>query len=190
MLVKGGPAVYRLTHWGQNKIANICIGIFSNTFSWVQISIFHQISSKITPGGSIDNNLALLQIMAWCQTSYKPSPKAILTSHMASLGHNELTQRCIYSLSAVEYSFGLVNAYIHQWTEPTLVQVIAGCLFSTEPLLKPMIKYCKVVCVKGENFSKILIEMHTFSVKKMHMKMLSAKWLPLLFKPECVSQSA
>ena len=30
----------------------------------------------------------------------------------------------------------------------------------------------------GTNFSEILIEMHTFSIKKMHLKMSSAKWCP------------
>ena len=30
----------------------------------------------------------------------------------------------------------------------------------------------------GTNLSEMLIEIHIFSFKKMHMKMLSAKWLP------------
>ena len=30
----------------------------------------------------------------------------------------------------------------------------------------------------GTNFSEILIEIHTFSFKKMHLKMSSAKWCP------------
>ena len=30
----------------------------------------------------------------------------------------------------------------------------------------------------GTNFSEILIEIHTFSLKKMHLKMSSAKWRP------------
>ena len=30
----------------------------------------------------------------------------------------------------------------------------------------------------GTNFNEILIEIHTFSVKKMHLKMSSAKWRP------------
>ena len=30
----------------------------------------------------------------------------------------------------------------------------------------------------GTNFSEILIEIHTFSFKKMHLKMASAKWRP------------
>ena len=42
-----------------------------------------------------------------------------------------------------------------------------------------------IICVKdgillvgplGTNFSEILIEIHTFSLKKMHLKMLSVKW--------------
>ena len=30
----------------------------------------------------------------------------------------------------------------------------------------------------GTNFNEILIEIHTFSFKKMHLKMASAKWRP------------
>ena len=30
----------------------------------------------------------------------------------------------------------------------------------------------------GTNFNEMLIEIHTFSVKKMHLKMSSAKWQP------------
>ena len=30
----------------------------------------------------------------------------------------------------------------------------------------------------GTNFSEIVIELYTFSFKKMHLKMLSGKWLP------------
>ena len=42
----------------------------------------------------------------------------------------------------------------------------------------------------GTNFSEILIEIQTFSFKKMHLKMLSAKWrLSILSRPECVNVS-
>ena len=41
-----------------------------------------------------------------------------------------------------------------------------------------------VIRTLGTNFSEILSEIHTFSFKKMQVKMLSAKW-----RPSCLSGS-
>ena len=38
-----------------------------------------------------------------------------------------------------------------------------------------------LIGTSGTNFSEILIEIHTFSFKKMHLKMLSGKWRPFRF---------
>ena len=38
----------------------------------------------------------------------------------------------------------------------------------------------------GTNFSEILIEIDTFSFKKIHLKMLSAKMVAILSRPQCV----
>ena len=37
----------------------------------------------------------------------------------------------------------------------------------------------------GTNFSEILIEIHTFSFKKMHLKMSSGKWRPFVSASMC-----
>ena len=37
----------------------------------------------------------------------------------------------------------------------------------------------------GTTFSEILIEIHIFSLKKVHMKMSSAKWLQLVLASMC-----
>ena len=37
-------------------------------------------------------------------------------------------------------------------------------------------------------FSEILIEIHTFSVKKMHLKMSSGKWQPFCLRPNVLKQ--
>ena len=39
----------------------------------------------------------------------------------------------------------------------------------------------------GTNFSEILIEIHTFSFKKMHLKMSSGKWVAILSRLQCVN---
>ena len=40
----------------------------------------------------------------------------------------------------------------------------------------------------GTNFNEILIEIHTFSFKKIHLKMSSAKWRPFCLGPNVLSQ--
>ena len=45
-----------------------------------------------------------------------------------------------------------------------------------KPLSEPMMEYCHFIWPLGTNFSEILIEIHSFSSKKMHLKMSSGKW--------------
>ena len=49
-------------------------------------------------------------------------------------------------------------------------------LTGAKPLSEPMLEY--IIGPFGTNFSEILIKSHTFSFKKMHLKMLSGKWRP------------
>ena len=59
--------------------------------------------------------------------------------------------------------------YMRHWTGSPLVQIMAWRLFWTNAgilLIGPL----------GTNFSEILIEIHTFSFKEMHLKMSSGKW--------------
>ena len=37
-----------------------------------------------------------------------------------------------------------IAAYMHQQTKPTLVQIMACCLFGTKPLSEPMLIYCQL----------------------------------------------
>ena len=46
-----------------------------------------------------------------------------------------------------------------------------GLLSWTKPLSNPMLKYCL-----GTNFGEIVIQIQTFSFKKMHLKVSSTKW--------------
>ena len=50
-------------------------------------------------------------------------------------------------------------------------------LVGAEPLSEPMLE-CRQLELLGTNFSEILIEILTFSFKKMHLKMPSAKSWP------------
>ena len=42
----------------------------------------------------------------------------------------------------------------------------------------------------GTNFSEILIEIHTFSFKKMHIKISTCEKVPILFRPQCVKHAS
>ena len=50
-------------------------------------------------------------------------------------------------------------------------------LVGANPLSEPTL-VCLVIGPIGTNFSKILIEIQTFSLKKMYLKMSSGKWWP------------
>ena len=70
------------------------------------------------------------------------------------------------------------DAYVCQYIRPSLVQIIArhqAIIWTNIGLL--------LIGPLGRNFSYILIESHTESSKKMHLKM-SAKWRSLW--PQCV----
>ena len=63
-----GVVPFDLPHWGRGKMDAIFKHIFFNEN--VRISI--QISLKFVPDGPINNNLALVQITAWCRLGDKP----------------------------------------------------------------------------------------------------------------------
>ena len=68
-------------------------------------------------------------------------------------------------------------AYMHHWTRSALVQPSGNGL---APFRRQAITWTNADLLSsgllGTNFSEILIKIHTFSFKKMHLKMLSAKW--------------
>ena len=52
--------------------------ILKRIFLNENVRIFLQISLKFVPKGPIDNESALVQVMAWCRTGDKPLPEAIM----------------------------------------------------------------------------------------------------------------
>ena len=64
-------------------------------------------------------------------------------------------------------------SYMRQRTGSTLIQVAACRLFSAKPLPEPMLVYCHLdSCF---SFSEIWIGILPFSLKKIHLKLSSAK---------------
>ena len=67
-------------------------------------------------------------------------------------------------------------SYILRWTGPVLVQVMACRLFDAKPLPEPMLTYC----LPGTNFTEIPIGILSFSFRKIHLKLSSAKMATIL----------
>ena len=89
----------------------------------------------------------------WCNLMSKKSPKLLLTHWV------HVTHICVSNLTIIDSDNGLStdwqNAII--WTNAWIL------------LIGPL----------WRKFNGILIEIHIFPFKKMHLKMLSAKWQPL-----------
>ena len=68
---------------------------------------------------------------------------------------------------------------MHQWIRPALVQMMAWCLFGAKPLSKSMPAYCQL-----DSWEQIFVEFESefssFSLKKMHLKLSSAKMPSIL----------
>ena len=83
-----------LTHLSQDKMATFSQTIFSDAFSWMESFVFLiKMSLKFVPKGPIDNNPALVQIMAWRWIDDKPLSEPMLTLYTdiyAALGGAEL----------------------------------------------------------------------------------------------------
>ena len=60
------------------------------------------------------------------------------------------------------------DAYMRQWTRPSLIQIMACRLTGAKPLSEPMPEYCLLDPW----------EQTSVKFKKMHLDLLSAKWQP------------
>ena len=126
-----------LTHWGRDEIDTILLMTFPNAFSWnVWISI--EISLKFILKGIINNIPALVQIMAWNQPGDKPSSEPmmiILLTHIC-VTRRQWVQFNLFQLwqPVLSNTPRLGNAYMHQWTGSTLLQVVVWHLLSARLL--------------------------------------------------------
>ena len=109
----------------------------------------------------------LVGVMAWCPQTQAISSIGFdqdLWHYMVTLNHTELTHWgrvthiCVGKSTIIASDNGLSPGR-HQ----AIISTNAGIL-----LIGPL----------GTKFNEILIEIHTFSFTKMHLKMSSAKWRP------------
>ena len=96
--------------------------------------IFFEEKTWISIKGQINNISALGKTMAWC----RPGDKPLSEPMMFSL----LTHECATRPQWVN-STRPSHVYMHDKTRSALVQVITCHLFTTKPLSKPMMMYCK-----------------------------------------------
>ena len=66
----------------------------------------------------------------------------------------------------------------HVWVSKLTIIGSDNGLTGAKPLSEPMLEYCYLIGPLGTNFSEILIEILTFSFKKMRLKVLSVKRQP------------
>ena len=101
------PALVQIMAWcrpGDNTLrleqngCHFAENIFQYIFFSKKVPKKIKISLKFLPRGSIDNKLALVQVMAWCKTDHKTSPEPMLTKILClttSLDHNQCISQCI-----------------------------------------------------------------------------------------------
>ena len=65
--------------------------------------------------------------------------------------------------------------YICQWTRPSLIQIMACCLFCTKSLSEPMLLLC---WFDPEEQTSMIFQWKFKHLKKMHLKVLPVKWWP------------
>ena len=72
-------------------MATILQTIFSDAFSWIKsLSILIKYCTEVFPNGQIDNDLALVKIMAWCRIGDKSISETMLARFTdAHLRHQE-----------------------------------------------------------------------------------------------------
>ena len=92
---------------------------------------------------------------------------------------NDLT---IHSKSISFNSLRPSDAYMHQWTWPSLIQIMACRLAGASHYLN---QCWDIVDSTLRNKLVILIEIHTFSFKKMHLKLSCGKWRPFVSASMC-----
>ena len=156
-------------HWGRNKMAAILQHQFQMHFLENE---FILLSPNFVTKGPNDNIPALVQIMAWRQPidkSYEAMVVSLLTHiyvsrpqwvNLSNLTHwDRVTHICVGNLTIIGSDNG--------WS-PDRRQAITwtnvGVLF-----IGPI----------GTTFSEMVIEIHTFSFKKIQLKMSSVKWRPV-----------
>ena len=84
-------------------------------------------------------------------------------------------------MSAISYPFQRDTQQLTHWGRVTHIRVGKLTIIGSDNGLSPGRRQAIIwtnagILLIGTNFSELLIEIYTFSFKKMHLKMSSAKW--------------
>ena len=148
---------------------------FSNAFPWMNVSEFwFKISLKFVSRGPVNNIVALLPIMAWRWWGDKP-----LSELMMAWFNNAYMCHSAWPLTDVA-------VILTQWGRVTHICVSKLTIIGSDNGLSPDRRQAIIwtnagilsIGPLGTNFSEILIEILTFSFKKMSLKVSSAKRRP------------
>ena len=106
-------------------------------------------------------------------------PPTLVTRHTLAGGALRTPRRVTTNATVSEHVnlLRLSDAYMCHQPRPSLVQVMAWCLFGAKSLSEPIALLLSIGPLET-NFGEILIKIQNFSFWKMHLKILSAKWGP------------
>ena len=103
------PITTSITHWDL-KWSWFWWRYFQMHFVEINFCIVFQFSLKFIFTGPVDNNSALLQMMAWCWTGDKPTPQPMVTLVIDELMH------CVWLvLNELMFQFWLMKENISIW---------------------------------------------------------------------------
>ena len=149
-----------LTHWDWGKI--FAVGIFKWSFLSETVWISIGNSLKFVPNDPINSKAALVQVTAWWRTGDTPLSEPTMTQindsymrHLKLTHWGRMTLICVGKLTIIGSDNGLSPE-----RRQAIIWTNNGIL-----LIGPL----------GTNFSEILVEIQTFSSKKIRLKMSSAK---------------
>ena len=146
--------ILRLREDGRHFADDVFKCISLNGGIWISINI----SWKFVPKGQINNIPTLVQITAWHRPGNKPLSEPTMVSSVTRTHWGRVTHICVGNLTIIGSDNGLSPGR-HQ----AIIRTIAGIL---------------LIRTLGTNFSEIWNEIHSFSSKKMHLKMLYGKRRP------------
>ena len=146
-------------------MASIFQTTFSIAFSWMKVFKFRlrfRCSGKYVPKGPINNIPAFVQVMAWRQSGNKPLSEPMMVSLLTHICvtrpqchyDKKCKAMCSDNIAIIGSDNDLLSLR-HQaisWTNADLLSILPW----------------------AKSFSETLIEIQTFSFKKMLLKMLSA----------------
>ena len=150
------PVFNTLRPWQDGR--HFADDIFTCIFFNENCCILIKFSLKYVNKGPIDNNTALVQIMAWRRSGDKPLSETMMISLP--------THICVIRPQWVN-AFPSSAAYMRQWTRSAWFQIMARRLFRRQSIIWTKTDVLSIGPL-GTNFSEIWIKTQHFSFKKMH----------------------